>query len=149
MRLAGAALGAVDRLPPGVENRLDPSLGEQRLECSVPARRQLAGAGVLEQELDSLGRVLLVGADDAARAALDPAGRVQAGLDPAALVRNRPGALVERDAGQPHAPVADAAEDDPARDRLALVGRDRASVDELVAHEFDRLDRALAEDRDR
>ena len=46
------------------------------------------------------------------------------------------------------APVADAAEDDAAEERLALVGRDGAPVHELVADELDRLDFAVAVDRD-
>src|SRR5207248_7138942 len=86
-------------------------------------------------------------------AALDPAGDVRAlgAGDAPAVVRDRRAALVERHAGERHAPVADAAEDDAARDRLALLGRDRGDAaglvgNELVADDLDRLDPAVAED---
>src|SRR5918993_5713797 len=100
---------------------------------------------VFEQERDRLRRVLLVGSDHAARPALDPARGVQARLDAAALVGNRPRALVEGDAGQPDAPVADAAEDDPAGDGLPFARPHSAAIDELVADELDRLDLAVAQ----
>src|SRR5262249_13035877 len=114
----------------------------------LPRRR------VLEQEVDRLGRVLLVRADHPARAALDPAGAVDARSDAAALVRDRRAALVERHAREGDAEVADAAEHDPARDRLALVRRLRADTpalvgDQPVADDLDSLDLLLAEDRDR
>src|SRR5688572_22167664 len=76
--LAGGLLGAVDCLPPRVHHRLGVALREDVLEAAAPARRELPGPGVLEQELDCLRRVLLVRADHAARAALDPAGRIEA-----------------------------------------------------------------------
>ena len=76
-------------------------------------------------------------------------------VDDAALdVRDHAAALVERDARQRDAAVADAPQDDAARDRLALAGRDRADLaalvgDERVADDLDRLDLPVAEDRDR
>ena len=129
--------------------------------CVGAGRAQQPGRGVLEQELDRLGRVLLVRADHAARAALDPAGAVHArdrhaGVveHAAAVVPDRRAALVERDARHRRAPVADAPQHEPARDHLALVGRHGADPparvrDELVPHDLDRLDPAVAEDRDR
>ena len=53
VRLAGAPLGLVDRLPAGVEDRVGAALREQLLERAAAARRQLAGAGVLEQQARS------------------------------------------------------------------------------------------------
>src|SRR5439155_22232162 len=91
--------------------------------------------GVLGQPLDRLGRILLVRADDARRAALDPARAVDAGYgsaalveDAAAVVADRAAALVEGDVRERDAPVADAAKDEAARDGLALVGADGPHV---------------------
>src|SRR4029079_12295528 len=87
---------------------------------------------------------------------LDPAGAVDAGdrrsvgvEHPAPLVRDGARALVERDALDRCPAVPDAPEDDAAGDNLVLVRRDRASVDELVADDLDRLDLLLPEDRHR
>ena len=70
------------------------------------------------------------------------------------VVRDRAAALVERDARQRDAAVADAAQDDAAGDDLALARRDGAELaalvgDQGVADDLDRLDLAVAEDRDR
>src|SRR5439155_2401494 len=83
-----------------------------------------------------------------------PAGAVDARRDTAALVRDRADLLVERHLGQREAAVADAAEDEAARNRLSLAGRlgsQRASLvgDQPVAHDLDSLDALVAEDRDR
>jgi len=77
----------VDRLPAGVLDRLDAALEEQRLERRrVRVGGEQAGACVLEQAVARLGGVLAVRADDAARAALDPAGAVDAADRVAALL---------------------------------------------------------------
>ena len=122
-------------------------------DASRPARA--CRPRVLEQELDGLGRVLLVRPDHARRPALDPAGAVDTprrrpvGAEHAAgLVGKRAGALVERNTGERHAAVPDAPEDDPALDELALVRRHCPAPDELVLDELDRLDPSVAEDRD-
>src|SRR5262249_58787033 len=81
------------------------------------------------------GRVLLVGADDAGRPTLDPPGAVDALADPPTFVRDRPATLVEGDAVERHAVVADAAENEARGDRLALARRHRADVAGLVALE--------------
>ena len=107
-----------------------------------------------------LRRVLLVRADDPRRTALDPAGAVQARhrlpfvvKHATALVAHRPARIVERHARERHAAVADAAEDEPTWNRLALFRRDgdEAAVAflEPVAHDLHALDALLALDRDR
>ena len=105
-RLAGTALGRVDRLPAGVVDVLAPCSASNSSRDSAPpcAGRAVPARGVLEQQVDGLGRVLLVRADHAARAALDPAGDVGAlGADhPAAVVRDRPAAARRR--ARPAAP---------------------------------------------
>ena len=70
---------ALRRSPPSRRSR------RRRRRAAPEARRALrpplrssAGLRVVEQRLDRLGRVLLVRPDDAARAALDPAGAVEA-----------------------------------------------------------------------
>src|SRR5262245_64995594 len=99
---------------------------------------------VLEQKRNRLGRVLLVRPDDPGRTALDPAGAVGARLadDAAAHVVNRAAALVERDVGEADAAVADAAKDEPAFERLVLVGRNRdepaVTFRQAVAGQLDR-----------
>jgi hypothetical protein len=68
----------------------------------------------------------------------------------AALVRDRAAAIVEWDAGQLDAAIADAAKDEAALERLRDVGRDGSFVlVEDVADELDPLDSVVAEDRDR
>src|SRR5262249_27060840 len=71
VRLAERALMGIDRLPAGVFDERQAALHQESLEVALPAGEQ-AGVGVFEHVLDRLGGVLLVGADDAARAALDP-----------------------------------------------------------------------------
>ena len=54
------------------------------------SRREPSGTRILEQTLDRLGRILLVRPDDAGRAALDPAGAVQARNGRSVLVEDAP-----------------------------------------------------------
>ena len=176
----------------------------------VLGRVQLARVAVLDDPGDGVGRVLLVGADHARRAALDPADDVLADLvlavvgrgrgrrgwrsgpcarrtgcrpaarrgsrstritsrritssspplavlvdHAAALVADQPAALVERDAGQRRAAVADRAQHEAAGDDLLLAGGDGAQapfvdLDSLtIADAGDRAVLALAEDLDR
>src|SRR5205085_9219307 len=116
---------------------------------------ELSGARILEQELDGLRRVLLVRADHARRAALDPARGVRAlgALHTPPVVRDRPAALVERDAGECDALVAHAPQHQPRRDDLGLPGGtgDEPAVllEELVAHDLDPFHPVLADDRER
>src|SRR5262249_46177324 len=99
---------------------------------------------------DRLRGVFLVGTDHAGRAALDPAGAVDARRHAPALVRNRPARCVEAHSRQLDAVIADAAEDEAARKRLALLRRHRTVVRvKLVANELDSLDALVAEDRHR
>src|SRR6185312_2191152 len=106
------------------------------------------------------GRVLLVGADDPRRAALDPTGAIRpadglavVGHDAAALVSNRAAPLVERKLRQADAAVADAPKHEAALDRLALIGGngDETSIPllEPVAYELDRLNFLVAVERNR
>src|SRR5213076_888129 len=146
-----------------VDDPADATLVEQGVDglCRrVLAVRDPTGAGILEQELDGLRRVLLVRADDPRRTTLDPTCAVHArqGLtvvteDAPAVVADRAARLVERNLGDCDAVVADAAKDEPARNRLALVRRhgDDAAVAllETVAHDLDRFDALLAEDGNR
>ena len=111
-----------------------------------PRSRSLRGsarADVLEQQLDRLGRVLLVRADDAGRPALDPAGRVDARLRRgrprcgSSPVARRTGRRGRRRRGSrrcgstsPHGSVSRSS----GRDTRAVV------CVRAVAHELDRLD---------
>ena len=134
VRLAARALELVDRRPAVVSTNGRAALGEQlrrgRRSPRAAAGRRAASSSSSD---DGLGRVLLVRPDHAARAALDPARAVDA-RDRRSVRRRgrgrrrsgscrgprRTGTSGERDAA-----VADAAEDEAARDRLALVRRDR------------------------
>ena len=107
------------------------------------------GGEVGEDRVDGLLGVLLVRADHAGGAALDPADDVLAGeggpgggVDDAAVgVGDHAGALVEGDAGEGDAAVADRAEDEARGDRLVLgrwaarAGR-RRGPGELVADQL-------------
>ena len=116
--------------------------------AGLPTARQ-SPARVLEQQLDRLGGVLLVRADHAGRAALDPAGAVNARR---AAARRRRAPARRRSASVPRprrTARPEAAPRDSRRcgrrgrtDRLAVVGRDRPDAarvvgDELVAHDLD------------
>src|SRR4051812_44689138 len=157
-RLPARALECVDRLPA----RVDDAASAAFVEESVDGLRGLAGvmpeaagANVVEQQLDRLRRILLVRADDAGRAALDPARAVRPrnvlarGVeDTPAVVADRAARLVERNVGQRNASIADAAEHEAAGDGLALVRRDgdepAVALLEPVANDLDRLDALLA-----
>src|SRR4051812_13956691 len=82
LRLAGGHFMVVDGLPPRPADQLGDAAAQPRLDrvaLGVRRRVEATGCGVLEQPRDRLGRALLVGADDAGRAALHPARRVLAG----------------------------------------------------------------------
>ena len=71
VRLAGGLLDAVDRLPPRVGHVVGLALGQQLLErvaARVGGLVQAPGVEVLEQRVDRLLGVALVGADDPGRA---------------------------------------------------------------------------------
>ena len=91
VRLARPRLVLVDRLP-AVPRRRRPGARVAQPGARSPRRRRRAGLvqppglGVLDDPRDGVGRVLLVRADDAARAALDPADDVLAGQRLAVLV---------------------------------------------------------------
>src|SRR5215208_4633702 len=98
--LPRGALGAVDRLPARVGHVVGLALVQELLErVGVGFRgiQQAAGGSVLQQRVDRLLRVALVGADDPARAALDPADHVLAAVaDATTLVGDYAAAVVER-----------------------------------------------------
>src|SRR3954454_18460672 len=131
LRRAQRALVLVDRPPPLPRDEVRAALGQPLLaglRAGVGRRVQRARVAVLEDAGDGVGGVLLVGADHARRAALDPADGVLAGGagavvagHPAALVADQAAALVERDPGQRQAAVADRAQHEPAGDDLLLV----------------------------
>src|SRR3954466_3539344 len=77
-RLAGGALALVDRRPAGVDDGACAMLDEERVDVRRGAAVARRVAQVVQEQLDRLRRVLLVRADHAARAALDPPGRVDA-----------------------------------------------------------------------
>src|SRR6478735_5727914 len=152
----------VDRAPAVPRDQIRALLGQELLASftvAVGGRVELAGLAVLEDAGDGVGRVLLVGADDAGGAALDPADDVFADLvlaalakDAAAEVADQAAALVEGDAGQRRAAVADRAQDEAAGDDLLLAGRDGAAVLDPVLDDADAGHAtvlALAEDLDR
>src|SRR5213075_215279 len=100
--VAGGPLGLVDRAPARVEHPPNAPLVEQgvHVACARVRPPQPSRLRVGEEQLDRLGRVLLVRADHARRAALDPAGAVDAGLDATTLVRDRAARGVEPHARQ-------------------------------------------------
>src|SRR5262245_8837119 len=116
---------------------MNAALGEQRADgggSCVWLRLEPTGGGILEQDLDGLGRVLLVRADHSGRAALDPARTVDPLRDASGVVGDRAARSVEAHARQLDAPVADTTEDEAARERLLFFRRHRAVVPvELVA----------------
>src|SRR5918995_71389 len=164
-RLAALDLGAVDRLPALVGHVVGAALGHERVDgiASRAGRlRYAAGLEVLEQAVDGVLGVLLVRAYHSARPAFDPPDPLLPGLVPAAIAGDHPAGLVgdhaapivERDAVDRHALVADRAQDEPRLDRLALPGvagpeRPRLVAMELVAPHHDALDAAVALDLDR
>src|SRR5688572_9649125 len=161
MRLAARALERVDRLPARIHDHLGSAAREEVVDGAGVARGGASSTGILEHVLDGLRRVLLVRADDARRPALDPSRAVEAGYRRAALVqdaavgvRDRSRALVERHSRDPDPAVPDAAKDETAGKRLALLGGDGPNRTalvrlEAVAHDLHTLDALLSEDRDR
>ena len=162
--LAAADLGLVDRLPVLEADVADAALGEQLLDrgrLGVLGVEQGLRLDVGEQVGDGLQRVFLVGADHAGGAALDPAGRVVADLvagvvgveHAAALVEDQAALLVEGDALDRDAGVADRAQHQAALELFALAGvlgpQRAALLDQLVAADDDLLDLAVALDLDR
>src|SRR5579884_2666606 len=145
-RVADAALVLVDRRPARVHDEPHPTADQEPLDLIGRAALPRRVAPVGEEELDRLGRVLFVRADDTARAALDPARDVDARHDTTAVVRDRARDRVEGHARQLDASIADAPEDDPGGQGLELVGRRGAQMlVERVSDELERLDAALAE----
>src|SRR2546422_1830745 len=152
--LAGSSLELVDRGPAGIQDRSRPTFGEQgldRVRRDVLAMNHLSLLDVLEQFGHRLRRILLVRPDDPRRPALDPARAIGSeqrlpGLvvDAAAVVANRSAALIERKVRKPDTAIADAAKDEPAFERLVLVGRNgnetAVLVLEPVVHELDGLE---------
>src|SRR5580765_8034324 len=161
--LPGGPLELVDGGPARVQDGPGVPFGQEVFHRSggrLVTMTQLPLLDVLEQLGDRLGRVLLVGADDPRRAALDPTGAIRpadglavVGHDAAALVSNRAAPLVERKLRQADAAVADAPKHEAALDRLALIGGngDETSIPllEPVAYELDRLNFLVAVERNR
>ena len=126
-----------------------------------PTRRGRAARqrAILEQELDRLGRVLLVRADHAARAALDPARAVDARHGAPSSPSTRPPRSASCRAPSSNGTPGDRRRRGSRRcGRRGRTGSSRVSsavanrpplVDELVADDLDRLDPLVAEDRDR
>ena len=148
---------AVDADPALVVDERRLASADELLERVVADRRRVqqpAGGEVLEQPVDGVVGVLLVGADDAARAPLGPADDVLAAPHAPVHVGDQAAAIVERDAVERRAAVADRAKHGLRGKLEALVGRARAQRAvgarlERVAREHDRLDAALAADLDR
>ena len=81
MRVAECALVGIDRFPMAILNRLGTMIGDERFDRLERGRRclvQTAGGEVFEQRTGGFDRILLVRTDYTARAALDPAGAVDA-----------------------------------------------------------------------
>src|SRR5487761_1060267 len=109
--------------PAGLRVAQQPGPGQRRVTGSR------AAGPILQQAPHGLRRVGLVRADHPGRAALQPAGHVlprqrrAVGAEyPAAVVRHDRGPLVERDPGQRHALIPDAAQHHARVQRLQLAG---------------------------
>ncbi|CNY54587.1 Uncharacterised protein [Mycobacterium tuberculosis] len=116
----------------------------------------LGVAKILDQGVDGVLGVLLVGPDHPGRPALDPPDDVFVGaaVDSAADVGDGPALVVERQPGRGHPAVADRPHDQLSWQLLALAGvlgrHSPAAVgDQLVAAQHDPLHFALALDLDR
>ena len=81
--LAGGSLELVDRRPARIEHEPNAAVEQERVDLLRASPLARCRAQILEQELDGLRCVLLVRADHAARAALDPARHVDARRDAA------------------------------------------------------------------
>ena len=156
-----AAPRSARRSPPSPRTRRTARRARRAAPRASPSRGccELPGARVGEQLLDGLRGVLLVRADHAARAALDPARAVRAGSRAASTP-----ALVVRDLAARRRRTGRPAARRPGSRRCGTRGRRGSSrarpvgrrddagrlvLDELVAHDLDRLDLSVAEDRDR
>src|SRR5438093_1715511 len=157
LRLAGGALAVVDCLPALPRHVVGRAPPQPRLDVLV-ARRVGQQVGVLDDVRDRLGGALLVGADDAAGAALDPADGVLAAQRPAVfaedtavVVGDAAGPGVDRDAGDRLAAVADRAQDEAALEHLLVAGRHGAPLVDPVVDDAHGAHAALlvAEDLDR
>lgn len=84
--LAEGALGGVEGVPALPGGVVDAALAEEVGEVAVEVGAKLAGCGVGKQHIDGFLGVGLGVADQPHRAALDPAGGVQAGQDLAVFV---------------------------------------------------------------
>src|SRR5688572_15524089 len=132
-RSAECALVLVDRLPTAPRDEPGYPRPHPRLVGALRRLRQPAAGEVVEQRRDGVGRALLVRADHARRASLDPAdgvlaapGRAVLLAHPAAGVADQAAPLVERDARERATAVADRADHEPARDDLVLARGRRA-----------------------
>ena len=115
----------------------------QRLAAGIAG----AGAAVFDDLLRRRRAVRLIRADDARRAALDPADRVEAGFDPAVAVAAP--AAVERHAVDRIGMIADRRDHQAAGDVEGLAGADRPAVfDPRLLHP-DAFDPLAAQDLDR
>src|SRR5262249_669248 len=126
VRSAEALLVPVDRLPALVVDVGEAARLEELGQVALSGREQ-PRLRVLQDVSGRPRGVFLVGADEAARAALDPAGAVHAfaAEHPAVGVGDHASVVVERHARQRDAAVADAPQDETARDHLGLAGGDR------------------------
>jgi hypothetical protein len=125
----------VDRSPPLPADRRRASVKlRRRIRFGVLGLIEHASVAILQNPLDRLSGILLVGADHAARAALDPADGVLATArvvvlvaHTPALVADHPTAFVKRDAVERAAAIADRAEHQATLDQLLVLGGNRAT----------------------
>ena len=93
----GGDLGGIDALPVVEAGRSDALGGEQRVEARGSGLA--AGAGLRGDPFGDREAVGTVGADRAGGAALRPAGGVEARRNPAVVILEAAGTVVERNAG--------------------------------------------------
>ena len=123
--------------------------------------QQAPARPVREKGCDRLLGAMLVRADDAGGASLDPARGVDPGHrllgvvvnHPTLDVRQHPATVVERHTGQLHASVTDRPQDQPGLDLLDLIGTTSEDgltiVRQLVAYEAQSLDSGSTDDLQR
>ena len=162
-RLACRPLGRVDRLPPGLGDDADAALGrgarrsprQVRRPRSRPARASSSNSSTV-----SVASFLLVPITPVGPRLIQPVqktpgtGAPSVSTHAAAGVRDDAPLLVERNAREPDAVIPDAAQHDPARNRLLLVRRHGAQsaaavLLEPVSHHPDGFHATVADDRDR